>query len=170
MDGWVGMESQSYTREFPREHFHLICSVSRSEILAQVYRETDKRSVQQPSAPIPPTDSPPRSSSTTPLHFPTTSQYGESSQAGLMTSACGIETVEPPPVLGVGALHRPRSSSDGGGGVDRQRERQLVGSLTNSYKFKEGGLVKKVNFTPTIWERADKTRRCRLLSTASHNT
>ncbi len=29
--------------------------------------------------------------------------------------------------------------------MDRQRERQLVGSLTNSYKFRDGGLVKKVS-------------------------
>jgi len=31
--------------------------------------------------------------------------------------------------------------------MDRQRERQLVGSLTNSYKFKENGLVKKVRMS-----------------------
>jgi hypothetical protein len=48
------------------------------------------------------------------------------------------------PILGHGALPRPRSGSDGGG-IDRQRERQLVGSLTNSYKFKENGLVKKAS-------------------------
>jgi hypothetical protein len=47
------------------------------------------------------------------------------------------------PVLGHGALNRPRSGSDGTN-VDRQRERQLVGSLTNSYKFKSNGLIKKV--------------------------
>jgi hypothetical protein len=29
-------------------------------------------------------------------------------------------------------------------GIDRARERCLVGSLTNSYKFKPGGMVKKV--------------------------
>ena len=28
--------------------------------------------------------------------------------------------------------------------IDRQRERTLVGSLTNSYKFKPGGMMKKV--------------------------
>jgi hypothetical protein len=50
-------------------------------------------------------------------------------------------------VLGHGALPRPRSGSDGGAGMDRQRERQLVGSLTNSYKFKENGLVKKVRMS-----------------------
>ena len=50
----------------------------------------------------------------------------------------------PPPVLGSGALNRPRCSSEGGDAVDRQRERQLVGSLTSSYRFKDGGLVKKV--------------------------
>lgn len=46
-------------------------------------------------------------------------------------------------ILGHGALPRPRSGSDGAN-IDRQRERQLVGSLTNSYKFKGNGLVKKV--------------------------
>lgn len=39
---------------------------------------------------------------------------------------------------------RHRSGSEANA-IDRQRERQLVGSLTNSYKFKEGGLVKKVS-------------------------
>ncbi len=28
--------------------------------------------------------------------------------------------------------------------MDKNKERQLVGSLVNSYKFKDGGLVKKV--------------------------
>ncbi|RXK37296.1 hypothetical protein M231_05438 [Tremella mesenterica] len=41
-----------------------------------------------------------------------------------------------------GALNRNRSASDAQG-MSRHRERQLVGSLTNSHKFKEGGLVKK---------------------------
>jgi hypothetical protein len=40
-------------------------------------------------------------------------------------------------------LSRPKS--DGGQmGVDKHRERTLVGSLTNSYKFKPDGLMKKV--------------------------
>ena len=46
--------------------------------------------------------------------------------------------------FGHGALPRPRSASDGGAGFDRNRERQLVGSLVNNNKFKGGGLVKKV--------------------------
>lgn len=45
------------------------------------------------------------------------------------------------PILAQGAI-KPRP--EGEAGMDKQRERQLVGSLTNSYKFKEGGLVKKV--------------------------
>lgn len=44
--------------------------------------------------------------------------------------------------FGTGALQRPRSQSDGGN-MDRNRERQLVGSLTSSYRFREGGLIKK---------------------------
>ncbi|KDR73045.1 hypothetical protein GALMADRAFT_746376 [Galerina marginata CBS 339.88] len=46
------------------------------------------------------------------------------------------------------SLSRPRT--DGVGlGVDKQRERNLVGSLTNSYKFKPDGLMKKT-FSVTI--------------------
>ena len=40
-------------------------------------------------------------------------------------------------------LSRPKSESSRLG-IDRQRERLLVGSLTNSYKFKPDGLMKKV--------------------------
>ncbi|KAJ7631825.1 Gti1/Pac2 family-domain-containing protein, partial [Mycena rosella] len=46
-----------------------------------------------------------------------------------------------------GSLSRPRK--EGRAGVDRQRERTLVGSLTNSYKFKPDGLMKKT-FSLTI--------------------
>ena len=38
---------------------------------------------------------------------------------------------------------RPKGES-GSLGIDRQRERVLVGSLTNSCKFKTDGLMKKV--------------------------
>lgn len=41
------------------------------------------------------------------------------------------------------SLSRPKGES-GSLGLDRQRERVLVGSLTNSYKFKTDGLMKKV--------------------------
>ena len=41
------------------------------------------------------------------------------------------------------SLSRPKGES-GSLGIDRQRERVLVGSLTNSYKFKTDGLMKKV--------------------------
>lgn len=40
-------------------------------------------------------------------------------------------------------LSRPKGES-GQMGIDRHRERTLMGSLTNSYKFKPGGLMKKV--------------------------
>lgn len=40
-------------------------------------------------------------------------------------------------------LSRPKGESSRLG-IDRQRERVLVGSLTNSYKFKPGGMMKKV--------------------------
>ena len=43
-------------------------------------------------------------------------------------------------------LSRPKSEASRLG-IDRQRERILVGSLTNSYKFKPGGMMKKVRFS-----------------------
>jgi hypothetical protein len=49
-------------------------------------------------------------------------------------------------------LSRPKSET-GLVGVNRQRERTLMGSLTNSYKFKPDGLMKKVRLSssqPTI--------------------
>lgn len=42
------------------------------------------------------------------------------------------------------SLSRPKSETNRLG-IDRQRERTLVGSLTNSYKFKQGGMMKKVS-------------------------
>lgn len=44
------------------------------------------------------------------------------------------------------SLSRPKGESTRMG-VDRQRERSLVGSLTNSYKFKPGGMMKKVRYS-----------------------
>ena len=46
------------------------------------------------------------------------------------------------------SLSRPKSETTRLG-IDRQRERSLVGSLTNSYKFKPGGMMKKVR-TPNL--------------------
>ena len=46
-------------------------------------------------------------------------------------------------------LSRPKSEASRLG-IDRQRERILVGSLTNSYKFKPGGMMKKVRSTPCV--------------------
>ncbi|KAK8845312.1 hypothetical protein IAR55_006025 [Kwoniella newhampshirensis] len=128
-----------------------------------VYRETDKRS--HPVTPNKSSDSPTRDSpsGSTPLTRPTTAMMGvahsfNDSSSGfnhqhqpsvmdtphnqIHGTSQHMGSSEPPP-LGQGALARPRSASEGGGAMDRQRERQLVGSLTNSYKFKEGGLVKK---------------------------
>ncbi|KAI0315680.1 Gti1/Pac2 family-domain-containing protein [Amylostereum chailletii] len=48
----------------------------------------------------------------------------------------------------VQTLSRPRSDS-ARMGIDRSRERSLVGSLTNTYKFKAGGMMKKT-FSLTI--------------------
>ena len=43
-----------------------------------------------------------------------------------------------------GTLSRPKSEVTGVG-IDKHRERTLLGSLTNSYKFKPDGLMKKVH-------------------------
>ncbi|KAF5347434.1 hypothetical protein D9756_011121, partial [Leucocoprinus leucothites] len=58
------------------------------------------------------------------------------------------EVVELDAVKADGSLSRPKSDP-GHPGVDKQRERTLVGSLTNSYKFKPDGLMKKT-FSLTI--------------------
>ena len=42
-----------------------------------------------------------------------------------------------------GGASSPTSDAGGGGSVDRSRERQLVGSLSDSYKFRADGLIKK---------------------------
>ena len=49
-------------------------------------------------------------------------------------------------VHGDGPLSRPKSLP-GHPGVSKQRERTLVGSLTNIYKFKQDGLMKKVDIS-----------------------
>ena len=46
-------------------------------------------------------------------------------------------------------LSRPKK--DDPGKIGKARERSLMGSLTNSYKFKQGGLMKKVRKGATIW-------------------
>ena len=43
-----------------------------------------------------------------------------------------------------GTLSRPKNDHTSMG-IDKQRERTLLGSLTNSYKFKPDGLMKKVS-------------------------
>ena len=59
-------------------------------------------------------------------------------------SDAAASTEEPDGVKQEGqTLSRPKSESNRLG-IDRQRERILVGSLTNSYKFKPGGMMKKV--------------------------
>ena len=47
------------------------------------------------------------------------------------------------------SLSRPRAETSRLG-IDRQRERSLVGSLTNDDKFKPGGMVKKVRWFATF--------------------
>jgi hypothetical protein len=46
------------------------------------------------------------------------------------------------------SLSRPRAETKHN--VDRHRERTLMGSLTNNYKFKADGLMKKVSYADSI--------------------
>ena len=48
-----------------------------------------------------------------------------------------------------GTLSRPKNDHTSAG-IDKQRERTLLGSLTNSYKFKPDGLMKKVPPVPFV--------------------
>lgn len=106
-------------------------------MLAQVYRETDKKAADGKTSTTKGSSSPSQTSPTGLHSNPLSSSTSLTPPAPLMTLPG--ETAP----LGQGAL-RPRSLSDAGI-MDRQMERQLVGSLTNSYKFKENGLVKKVS-------------------------
>ncbi|OWZ79134.1 cAMP-independent regulatory protein [Cryptococcus neoformans Bt85] len=109
-----------------------------------VYRETDKRSANAKNSGSPTTQTSPQNSSSA-LSKSVGSSRSDA-QSDISSNNVGSDSttgiIDPPP-LGQGALARPRSASEGGGSIDRLKERQLVGSLTNSYKFKENGLVKK---------------------------
>ena len=111
-------------------------------LIIQIYRETDKPqrvstnggqgagSAGPPSSPMQPSPS---------------SLHGSAGPGGSMQPQDAQELANRDvPILGHGALQRPRRDSDDSASAERHRERQLVGSLTSSYKFKEGGLVKKV--------------------------
>jgi hypothetical protein len=104
----------------------------------QVYRETDKRrnsnngNDQPPSLPY----------NSSPQVYP---QGGSSQDLQSISSRPGLSAAS---ITGLDlSTPRSRCASDAqpGESLDKNRERQLVGSLTNSYKFKEGGLVKKVS-------------------------
>ena len=61
----------------------------------------------------------------------------EGSSNSLLVNEGGIKTENQ-------SLSRPKGEL-GSLGIDKQRERSLVGSLTNSYKFKPDGMMKKVS-------------------------
>lgn len=111
-----------------------------------MYRETDKRSANAKSSGSPTTQTSPQNTSS--ALSKSVGSVRSDAQSDVSGANIGSDTtagmIDPPP-LGQGALARPRSASEGGGSIDRLKERQLVGSLTNSYKFKENGLVKKVS-------------------------
>ncbi|KAL0244057.1 hypothetical protein I308_105320 [Cryptococcus tetragattii IND107] len=109
-----------------------------------VYRETDKRSANAKSSGSPTTQtSPQNTSSALSKSVGSARSDAQSDVSGTNIGSDSTAGMIDPPPLGQGALARPRSASEGGGSIDRLKERQLVGSLTNSYKFKENGLVKK---------------------------
>lgn len=125
----------------------LSLSIQNSSLnVIQVYRETDKRSANAKNSGSPTTQTSPQNSSSA-LSKSVGSSRSDA-QSDISSNNVGSDSttgmIDPPP-LGQGALARPRSASEGGGSIDRLKERQLVGSLTNSYKFKENGLVKKVS-------------------------
>ncbi|KAH9927684.1 gluconate transport inducer 1/Pac2 [Fomitopsis serialis] len=66
--------------------------------------------------------------------------YRETEKRGAGHRSARVEQQEEVDAKGEGqSLSRPKSEAHRLTGVDRQRERSLVGSLTNSYKFKPGG-------------------------------
>jgi hypothetical protein len=72
--------------------------------------------------------------------------YRETEKRGAGLRGNKVEHTEELPLGGDGSsLSRPKGEPTGFG-IDKARERVLVGSLTNSYKFKSGGMVKKVSF------------------------
>lgn len=96
-----------------------------------VYRQTDKR-----SNPNPPT--------TSDQNLNTQGAPGFAVPGSLYQSNSNRPGLSAASITGLDVGSRPRSISDSGKDMtDKNRERQLVGSLTSSYKFKEGGLVKK---------------------------
>ncbi|OCH89514.1 hypothetical protein OBBRIDRAFT_794205 [Obba rivulosa] len=79
--------------------------------------------------------------------------YRETEKRGAGHRSARIEQISPTEEYGDGkqegqTLSRPKGETSRLG-IDRQRERSLVGSLTNSYKFKPGGMMKKT-FSLTI--------------------
>jgi hypothetical protein len=87
----------------------------------------------------------PATAHSTPGHASPADGYGAESSRMAMEANSGRR----PPTLAHGQM-RPRSAAEAGGCrlengivIDRHLERKLVGSLTNSYLFQPGGLVKK---------------------------
>ncbi|EMD36069.1 hypothetical protein CERSUDRAFT_138831 [Gelatoporia subvermispora B] len=80
--------------------------------------------------------------------------YRETEKRGAGHRSARVEPSSPTDEYGEGGkqegqtLSRPKGESSRLG-IDRHRERSLVGSLTNSYKFKPGGMMKKT-FSLTI--------------------
>ena len=78
------------------------------------------------------------------LLYRETEKRGAGHRSARAEAAANVEEVDGVKQEGQ-TLSRPKSEANRLG-IDRQRERILVGSLTNSYKFKPGGLMKKVRY------------------------
>lgn len=76
------------------------------------------------------------------LLYRETDKRGSSHRSGKDTESLELDGTKED-----GSLSRPKSDP-GSHGVDKHRERTLMGSLTNSYKFKPDGLMKKVHVAP----------------------
>lgn len=89
---------------------------------SQLYRETDKRG-------------------------PTTGSSSNSSEPSslLVTERDQYSTDPPANRSEPQSLSRPKGEASSTNGMDRNRERILLGSLTNNYKFKPDGMMKKAS-------------------------
>lgn len=129
MDGWVLLESQPYSGQFFGTLSSLILDFKSDLIVIKLYRETDKRGTNRGQK---------------------KPEIAVRAESVVSTSPIDQELDNPfdpnhPKASAFHILSRPKNEPTSNG-MDRNRERTLVGSLTNSYKFKPNGMMKKVQF------------------------
>lgn len=121
-DSWLVQVALSHSREFLGEFSHFIRPLLLSDSLGrQLYRETDKKGTSANA----------------------NAQAVASNDPSPLLVNDPANTSPPPRKDSTTSLSRPK---DGRAQADRNRERALVGSLTNSYKFKPDGMMKKVSW------------------------